>query len=62
MPRLIHCNYRQEDCFANIHGQCECLQEHVYDKPNCPFYKSKEDYKKQLEVLEKMRLLNGASL
>lgn len=33
-------------CFANVKGVCSCLTK---VEPNCNFYKTKEQYKKDLE-------------
>ena len=41
---LPTCKQHHSDCFANILGKCSCLRD-TNLKRDCPFYKTKEQFK-----------------
>lgn len=38
-----------EDCFARVDFRCGVLKETLCKKGSCPFYKSKQQYKEDIE-------------
>lgn len=51
---FIICTFNKNDCFANVEdNKCNCLNKCDFRKGKCPFYKSKEQLKQELQKLRK---------
>lgn len=46
---FMKCAYNHPDCHANdeVAGGCVALQDMHFSKPDCPFYKSEEQWQKE---------------
>ena len=47
---------KRTDCFANLNQKCTCLNS-TYFEYECPFYKNKQDYLKELHDI-RVRKMN----
>lgn len=43
------CKDKRGNCFSLVNGKCRILDDTEFEKRNCPFYKTKEQYKKELK-------------
>ena len=39
---MDHCRFDHTDCFAYSGGSCVCLSDTEFQKPDCPFYATRE--------------------